>query len=136
MFLLISVMSLSKGIKGQNEKSGQSFFVCVTCYKLVAGKPAFLHHLWSKQNCQALFVYHADLEQNLCHFLPYFTYNSAVSHRIISQLQIALIQFRAIEACASLALAQQLIKITISNVFIWRIQLLDRTVQSGQSTSV
>ena len=77
-FLLITVISLSKGIKGQNEKSGQSFCVCVACYKLVVGKPALLHHLWSKQNYQALFVYRSDLGQNLCHFLPYFTYNSAV----------------------------------------------------------
>ena len=77
-FLLISVISLSKGIKGQNEKSGQSFCVCVVRYKLVVGKPALLHHLWSKQNYQALFVYRSDLGQNLCHFLPYFTYNSAV----------------------------------------------------------
>ena len=90
-FLLIGVISLSKG--GQNEKSGQIFLVCVACYKLVAGRPAFLHHLWSKQNYQALFVYRSDLRQNLCHFLPYFTYNSVVFHRIILQLQIALSQF-------------------------------------------
>ena len=37
----------------------------------------------------------------------------------------------------SLAFAQQLIKMkTTLNVFVWRIQLLDRTVQSGQSTPV
>ena len=69
-FLPISVISLSKGIKGQNEKSGQIFFVCVARYKRVAGKPAFLHHLWSKQNYQALFVYRSDLGQNLRHFCP------------------------------------------------------------------
>ena len=86
------------------------FCVCVARYKLVAGKTAFLHHLWSKQNYEALFVYRSDLGQNLCHFLPYFTYNSAVFHRIILQLQIAIIQFRAIEARTSLALAQQLIQ--------------------------
>ena len=45
---------------------------------VAAHKPDFLHHLWSKENYQALFVYCSDLGQNLCHFLPYFTYNSAV----------------------------------------------------------
>ena len=44
-FLPIGVIALSKGIKGQNEKSGQNFCVCVARYKLEAGKPAFLHHL-------------------------------------------------------------------------------------------
>ena len=105
-FLLISVISLSKGIKGRNEKSGQSFVVCVARYKLVAGKPAFLHHLWSKQNYQALSVYRSDLRQNLCNFHPILPIIMQSFHRIILQLQIALIQFRAIEARASLALAQ------------------------------
>ena len=45
---------------------------------VAAHKPDFVHHLWSKENYQALFVYCSDLGQNLCRFLPYFTYNSAV----------------------------------------------------------
>ena len=36
---------------------------------LVEHKPAFLHHLWGKQNYQALFVYHSDIGSNLCHFI-------------------------------------------------------------------
>ena len=43
---------------------------CVCGYKLVAGNPAFLDHLWSKQNCQALFVYHADLNRIYVIFCP------------------------------------------------------------------
>ena len=102
--------------------------MCVARYKLAADNPAFLDHLWNKQNYQALFVYRSDVRQNLCHFVPYFTYNSAVFHRIILQLQIALIQFRVIEARASFALVQQLIKMKATlNIFIWRTQLLDRT---------
>ena len=84
--------------------------VCVTRYKLVAGEPAFLHHLWSKQNYQALFVYRSDLRQNLCNFYPILPIMLQFFHRIILQLRIALIQFRGIEAYASLALAQQIIK--------------------------
>lgn len=108
--------------------------MCVARYKLVASKPAFLHHLWSKQNYQALFVYRSDLRQNLCNFYPILPIILQLFHRIFLQLQITLIQFRVIEAHASLGLAQQLIKMkTTLNIFVWRIQLLDRTVQSSQS---
>lgn len=135
-FLLTSVISLFKG-KAKMKNQARVFFVCVARYKLVTAKPAFLHHLWSKQNYQAFFVYRSDLRQNLCNFYRILPIILQLFHRTFLQLQIAVIQFRAIEARTSLALAQQLIKIkTTSNVFMWRIQLLDRTVQSGQSTSV
>ena len=41
-------------------------------YKSSGAKPASLHHLWGKQNYQALFVYRSDLGQNLCHFFFIF----------------------------------------------------------------
>ena len=41
-------------------------------YKSSGAKPASLHHLWGKQNYQALFVYRSDLGQNVCHFFFIF----------------------------------------------------------------
>ena len=94
-------------------KSGRVF--CVACYEftlttnLVARKPAFWYHLWGKQNYQALFIYRSGFGHRLCHVWPYFTYNSAVFHRIILQDKLLThLIFRTIEAHASLA--QQIIK--------------------------
>ena len=48
--------------KAKMKNQGGFFFVCGSLrvyfieYNLVACKPAFLHHLWGKQNYQALFV--------------------------------------------------------------------------------
>ena len=77
---------------------------------LVARKPAFLHHLRGKQNYQALFVYRSELGENLCHFLPYFTYNSAVLTEQSYKTNYTHSIFRTIEARASLP--QQVIKMT------------------------
>ena len=65
-------MTLSKGKAKMKYQAGFSLCgslqVCFT--NLLDRKPAFLHHLRSKQNYQALFVYHSDLRQNYLIFCP------------------------------------------------------------------
>ena len=67
----LSVLSLCLKELKAKMKNQARFLVCAARYKLVVVKPALLHHLWSKQNYQALLVHRSDLGQNLCHFLPY-----------------------------------------------------------------
>ena len=80
--LLIGFISLSKG-KAKWKIRPDFFGGSLQGYftNLVAHKPAFLPHLWGKQNYQAFSC--SDPGQNLCHFLPYFTYNSGVFYRMI-----------------------------------------------------
>ena len=49
-------------------------------YKSGRAKPAFFHHLWGKQNYQALFVYRSDLGQNVCLFLNFFLFFPYFTH--------------------------------------------------------
>ena len=104
-FTRYSLSVLSLWLKERPKwKSGRVYFT-----NLVARKPAFWYHLWGKQNYQALFIYRSGFGHRLCHGWPYFTYNSAVSHRIILQDKLLThLIFRTIEAHASLA--QQIIK--------------------------
>ena len=111
-FLLISVISLSKGIlKAKIKNQARFFFVCVARYKLVAGKPAFLHDTSEVNRTikRCLFITQTS-DRIYVIFCPILPIILQYFHRIILQLQIALIQFKVIKARISLALAQQLIK--------------------------
>ena len=61
---------------------------------LVPRKQAFLHHLWSEENYQVLLVCHSDHRIYVI-FLPHLSCYFVVFHRIILQVQIALIQVQA-----------------------------------------
>ena len=117
--------------KGRNKKSGRIFCVWLAT-SLIARKTAFLHHLWGKQNYQALFVFRPWTEF-ISFFFPILIILCSFSqNNPTTQIALAHSIFRTIEARASLA--QQIIK---NKNMIKRFYIenspLGGSVQSGQS---
>ena len=76
----------------------------------------------------------SDLGQNLCHFSPYFSYNSAVFYRII--LQDKLPSFTIQDDRSTRFRSTTNYKNNIIKRFYIENSPLDGTVQSGQSAII